>query len=274
MNIYQKLIEVRKMVPYLQKTNKGSQYNYVGSSNVLGAVKEKMDELGLLLYPGVTGHNVIQQQRTNAKGNPNTTYFTEVDLVYTWVNADNPEETIVTPWYAQGVDIEGEKGVGKAYTYGEKYFLLKFFNIPTDKDDPDAFQRKNEEFTPDNVKAYEITFGKYAGKTLAEIHEENNTYTSWLAKNAKDEDTKKAAEMFLKLMENEKQQEPQQDMLSDGALQILTDTMAYYASAKEKDPSELINYYTTKFKVKNLTELTKDQADWIIGQLNKGLKAG
>ena len=32
------------------------------------------------------------------------------------------------------VDIAGEKGVGKALTYGKKYFLLKFFNIATDKD--------------------------------------------------------------------------------------------------------------------------------------------
>jgi hypothetical protein len=39
-------------------------------------------------------------------------------------------------WYGQGID-SGERGVGKAMTYAEKYFLLKFFNIPTDEDDPD-----------------------------------------------------------------------------------------------------------------------------------------
>ncbi|MNP04955.1 ERF superfamily protein [compost metagenome] len=52
---------------------------------------------------------------------------------------------IECPWYSQGVDIAGEKGVGKALTYGEKYFILKFFNIPTDKDDPDTFQKKYEQ---------------------------------------------------------------------------------------------------------------------------------
>jgi len=30
MNIYQKLLEVRKTVPYLQKTASGAQYKYTG----------------------------------------------------------------------------------------------------------------------------------------------------------------------------------------------------------------------------------------------------
>jgi len=61
-----------------------------------------------------------------------------------WVNIDDPSDTAKVSWYAQGVDLAGEKGVGKALTYAEKYFLLKTFNIATDKDDPDAFQEKIE----------------------------------------------------------------------------------------------------------------------------------
>lgn len=56
------------------------------------------------------------------------------------------------PWYAQGLDVEGEKGVGKLLTYGEKYLFLKLFNIATDKDDPDSFQdTPKEEPTRHNV---------------------------------------------------------------------------------------------------------------------------
>jgi hypothetical protein len=149
MNIYQKLIEVRKTVPYLQKADTGSQYNYTGSSRVLAAVKEKMDELGLLLIPSVTGHKLSESpiDFKDANGNVTkrtTTYFTELEMTMTWVNAEKPDEQIVSSWYGQGVDIAGEKGVGKALTYAEKYFMLKFFNIATDKDDPDAFQAKHE----------------------------------------------------------------------------------------------------------------------------------
>lgn len=135
MNIYQKLIEVRKSVPYLQKEAKGHQYNYVASSQVLSSVRSKMDEIGLLLIPAVV------DKRVNIEGK---SIFTELDMEFTWVNAENPEETITRPWYGQGMDTSGEKGVGKALTYAEKYFMLKFFNIATDKDDPDAFQGKND----------------------------------------------------------------------------------------------------------------------------------
>jgi len=158
MNIYQKLIEVRKEVPYLQKENTSNQYKYVSSSQVLSNCKKKMDELGLLLVPAVTGHKVSEstvEQFDKDSGHVfkrTTTYFTELDMAMTWVNAEKPDETISCPWYGQGVDIAGEKGVGKAMTYAEKYFMLKFFNIPTDKDDPDHFQDKVEKTQNSDTK--------------------------------------------------------------------------------------------------------------------------
>ena len=153
MNIYQKLIEVRKTVPYLQKESEGSQYKYVGSSQVLAAVRKKMDDLGLLLVTRIIDHNVMHETVENVdkynKVKKTTTYFTELTLEFTWINAENPEETIVIPFYSQGVDIAGEKGVGKGLTYGEKTFLLKQFNIATDQDDPDAFQERAETYSKD-----------------------------------------------------------------------------------------------------------------------------
>lgn len=53
-------------------------------------------------------------------------------------------------WYAQGVDIAGEKGVGKALTYAENIFI-EIFNIATDKDDPDSFQKKLDAKEPINL---------------------------------------------------------------------------------------------------------------------------
>lgn len=145
MNLHQKLVEIRKSIPYLQKNNKSNQYNYVASSQALGAIRDKMNELSVLLVPRITGHHVTE----NIKGEKQTsTYFTEADFEFTWMNAEKPDETITCPWYGQGVDIAGEKGVGKAATYAEKYFILKFFNVPTDQDDPDTFQQKVESNKP------------------------------------------------------------------------------------------------------------------------------
>jgi hypothetical protein len=149
LNIYQKLIEVRKTVPYLQKENSGKQYNYVGSSQVLAKVSEKMNELGLMVLPEITDHSL----QSNSTKSGTLSFMTELTLKYTIVNSENPEEKLVFPFYAQGVDLAGEKGVGKALTYGEKYFFLKLFNIATDKDDPDHFQQKSEGI-PQNSQGY------------------------------------------------------------------------------------------------------------------------
>jgi hypothetical protein len=158
MNIYQKLIEVRKAVKYLEKKNEGYEYKYVSSSQTLASVKSKMDELGLLLIPSVTDKNLTQdiyEKKYKDEIKRKVDYFTELEIDFTWVNAEKPEEQIVSHWYGQGLDT-GEKGVGKALTYAEKYYLLKFFNIPTDKDDPDSFQEKIDGNNKNEVKKPEV----------------------------------------------------------------------------------------------------------------------
>jgi len=138
LTLAQKLIEVRKTVDYLQKTATGSQFNYTSSSQVLASVRTAMNEQSVLLLSQIDGHELSQ----NLTKTGTISFFTELAMTMTWMDAETGE-TIVLPWYAQGVDLAGEKGVGKALTYAEKYFILKQFNIPTDKDDPDAFQDKN-----------------------------------------------------------------------------------------------------------------------------------
>jgi|BioPla2DNA2_1021312.scaffolds.fasta_scaffold37511_5 hypothetical protein len=227
MNIYQKLIEVRKAVPYLQKEANGPQYKYVSSSQVLAALKAKMDDLHLLLIPRVTSHHVTEQTVENKDKYDNikktTTYFTELDVLMTWVDADNPEEKIECPWYGQGVDIAGEKGVGKALTYAEKYFMLKFFNIPTDKDDPDSFQERNatNDNTPKETTNKEppqttkqennqqepgqviCTLKKHQGKPLSTVLKIDKQYLQWMAekwipKNQTEVKLQNAAKALLK----------------------------------------------------------------------------
>lgn len=163
LNVYQKLSEVRAEVPYLKKEKEGKQFNYVGSSDVLGALHGKINDMGLILVPSVVGHKVT----VGATNSGTTNYFTELDMMMTWVNIDNPEDKLECPWYAQGMDLAGEKGVGKALTYGEKYFMLKFFNIATDKDDPDFFQEKVE--SKQSLKKIDATKQTIAEGKLSEF---------------------------------------------------------------------------------------------------------
>lgn len=140
LNLHQKMVEIRRTVEFLKKENQGHGFKFVSSSQTLLAVKEKMDELGVLLLPSVDGHTVSPHTTSGGK----SWYFTEIDLEYSWINAEDPKDREVVKWYGQGLD-DGEKGVGKAFTYAEKYLMLKTFNIPTDKDDPDASKPPSEQ---------------------------------------------------------------------------------------------------------------------------------
>ena len=85
---------------------------------------------GIVLIPRITKVNL----RETPSGKQ---LLTEIWLTYTLVNAEDPDDAIEIPWYGQGADM-GEKGIGKALTYAEKYLILKLLQIPTDEDDPDA----------------------------------------------------------------------------------------------------------------------------------------
>ncbi|MEI5909420.1 ERF family protein [Bacillus spongiae] len=200
LNIYQKLVEVRKKVPYLQKSNQGHQYKYVGSSDVLGAIRSELDKQGLLLLVAVKDHKV-----TTSGDSAKPVYFTELDIVYTWVNADNPEERIELPFYAQGIDRAGEKGVGKGYTYSEKFFLLKFFNIATDDVDPDAFQEKQQESKPlEKPSESLLNEIKTIWKELAPTFDINKKLQQTYQKNL-ERLSKEQAESFLQTLKKQKE---------------------------------------------------------------------
>lgn len=170
LNLHQKLVEIRKEVTSLTKDQKGDglTYRYVSSSQVLHAVRAKMDELQVLLVPSIVGHEVGRSaidfyDKDGRVHKRTTTYFTELDMTMTWINAEVPSEQIECRWYGQGVDIAGEKGVGKALTYSEKYYMLRFFNIPTDADDPDAPQNQTPNGNSYKPKKEQMpTFDEYS----------------------------------------------------------------------------------------------------------------
>ncbi|VNS11982.1 ERF superfamily [Streptococcus pneumoniae] len=72
-------------------------------------------------------------------------------LTYLWINADKPEEQLEVSFYSVGQQDDVSKAHGTALTYAERYFLMKFFNIPTDEDDADAKQ-KQEMYSKPNVE--------------------------------------------------------------------------------------------------------------------------
>lgn len=134
MNIHEKLLEIQKRVDKIIKDerNLSDKYDFVSNEHVLEHFRPLMNEYGLLLIPVIERAEL--HEGTTKSGT--TRFMTEIWPTFTWYDVESGEEVKV-PWYGQGTDLAGERGVGKAVTYAEKIFFLKFFHIPTKKDDPD-----------------------------------------------------------------------------------------------------------------------------------------
>lgn len=138
MNLHQKLVEVRKDIGGFTKDAKSFNYSYVSGSQVLSKIQNKMNELGILLIPQID-EQIFQEHHYKDKNNKEKLDFiVHGSMSYTWVNADDPGDKIVIPFYYTGQQDDISKAFGSGLTYSERYFIVKFFNLPTDADDPDA----------------------------------------------------------------------------------------------------------------------------------------
>lgn len=209
LNLHQKLVEVRKSIGGFTKDTKGYNYSYVSGSQVLSKIQEKMNELGVLLVPKIQSQQFEKHEYTNSKGKPALDFLVYGDMTYTWVNAENPEDILEVPFYYTGAQDDISKAFGSGLTYSERYFVIKFFNLPTDADDPDGRdtsgrsgnggnynnQPSSQSYSnnlpmPKNAtEAGQITlsFGKHKGKTLRELFadDKDRSYLQWLVEQDK-----------------------------------------------------------------------------------------
>lgn len=132
MSIYEKILAIRKDVRYLQKNTAGFNCKYTPSSVLIGKIRPRMDELNVLLVPEILDIKSEVVQNKNER-------IVTLDMKFSWINGDKPEEKLVCMWKSLGQN-QNEKGFGCAVTYGTRYFLLDFFNIPNDHADPDYFE--------------------------------------------------------------------------------------------------------------------------------------
>jgi len=171
MELYKKLLTIRKAIQKVPKSERNQHfgYNYVTSETILAEVREKMNEVGVLLVPR------ISEYRSREVRNQ---ILVEVKIEFMWINVENPEEILLCEWRGIGID-PGERCLGKALTYAEKYFLIKFFQIPTPDDeqqDQQEQQKQKPKFNlPDITKqGWENTpvpFQKAEGKTWKQLAE-------------------------------------------------------------------------------------------------------
>ena len=143
-NIYQKLLVIQKSVVGLGKDKSAFNYRYVTGDKVLGEIKPLMNALGLLLKQEVLSIKNTRQDYSliDKAGNVRnkSEILSKVMMKFTWVDCETGEKD--ENLFGANGQNDWDKGCGSAYTYAERYFLLKYFHIATDEDDIDNPDRK------------------------------------------------------------------------------------------------------------------------------------
>lgn len=185
MNIYQKLVEVRKSIDGFTKDASGYGYKYVSGSQVLSKIKKTMDNQGIILETHLTSPIVTP----SPKG-----FLITSPMKMIWVNAEKPEDKIIIDWFMTGEQKDPSQGLGSGLTYSERYFLLKFFSIATDEDDPDKLKAN------DDTELKKQLIKKHKGdKTKAKAEYEKIKAKEKIKETVKQDDVK---DEFDKDMEN------------------------------------------------------------------------
>lgn len=149
MNLYTKLLKIRKGIDYLQKTENGNQgAKYVDPAVLVKKIRDQMNEHGLILIPALHDSDVSSIPMPTKTNQNNTGFLFKSNLLYTFVDCESGDKLEV-PWFVTGKHGQDPSMAGGGgLTYFERYFLLKFFQIPTSKDDPEFFKNKTAEPEP------------------------------------------------------------------------------------------------------------------------------
>ena len=181
--IYQKLANIRKQVEIMKKDARAYGYNYVKEEDILAKVTVFMDEYGLSLTPAIVPGTMQVQPYTYKKTRSTkqgAIYEENVnenlvwgEMTYTWRNVDNPTEEITIPWVFVGQQADASQAFGSGLTYTNRYFLLKYFNVSTSDDDPDAWRAKQREAEDAAAKMVAEEIVKVIDETIKDFMREH-----------------------------------------------------------------------------------------------------
>lgn len=133
--IYEKITDILGEMTAIPKSGRNKEQNYlfIEQAVIAAVMREKLFQHRLVLKTEVTKCDVSQFQTVNNKR------MDRVDMLlkFTLINAEKPEETMVWEnWPSTAFDTS-DKGVNKASTAGQKYFLIRQFLISDAENDPD-----------------------------------------------------------------------------------------------------------------------------------------
>lgn len=155
LNLMQKLAKIRSMSDVVEKNKKGFNYKYTDITSILANVTAGMRKYGVSLIPYIVPEtacvvpNTISKTKFTKTGEQYTDTKTEMlvtaDMVFKWVNDEDPSDYIEVPWFLTGSQEDPSQGYGSALTYCTRYFMIEYFQIAQPETDVDEYRSKQKE---------------------------------------------------------------------------------------------------------------------------------
>ena len=138
MNIFQRINEVRKIVPYIQKDAKVQGYRAVTHDAVTARLHDALVKQGIIVLASIVSAETIEG--TTANGGRRVTYRGTYRV--SLVNMDDPQDRIELDIEAHADDMS-DKAPGKCLSYAVKLILLKVFSLETGENEEGRMESEN-----------------------------------------------------------------------------------------------------------------------------------
>ncbi len=154
LNLVQKLAKIRAISDVVSKEKRGYNYTYADITTILANITAGMKKYGVSLIPSVVpgtvevSQNVVTNTKFDKTGKAYDSTATEMlvkaEMVFKWVNDENPEEFIEVPWFVTGSQTDPSQAFGSGLTYCTRYFLCNYFQIAQSDSDVDTYRSKQK----------------------------------------------------------------------------------------------------------------------------------
>ena len=162
LTLIEKLAKIRAMSDVVAKNQSGYKFRYADISSILAKVTAGMKKYKVSLIPTIvpgTIHNEkleINNTQTTKTGDAYNKLTTEMlvsaEMVFKWVNDENPDEVIEVPWALVGSQADPSQAFGSALTYCTRYFLCNYFQIAQPENDVDLYRSEQKRASDEEDK--------------------------------------------------------------------------------------------------------------------------
>lgn len=218
LNLVQKLAKIRDIASVAKREKQGYGYTYVDITAILAKVTAGMKKYGISLVPcivpGTAEVEIVTMVDTKVDkaGKPYEKKTTEsmvtADMVFKWIDDDNPEDHLDVPWFVVGSQADPSQSFGSGLSYSLRQFLTTYFQIAQSDIDPDAYRTKQKEAEASEERAIAEgiieQFDATVKQFLADHPDMKETVVKFIARYAKKSDyfTIKEPKLAAKLLED------------------------------------------------------------------------